>query len=171
MKFFDKKIKSAIITFLVYALVIIEIGTLSAFRFVKGSDLYPLGYSSTKLCDTIALFGKNIGYNYLVASIVIFLCLLGYAFYVGYKRNWTVLVVLELYAILPFIGISFSYNFLYGWLTSQWSPMMTLFGLQNPGHDVGQYIFLVLVVVLIVGFWIFGKTMRARYIATHEFDY
>ena len=169
MKFAESRIKSFIYTFLVYFLVIAEMGVLSGFRFASGAaDKYGIGLTMEKV-TTLGLVGKNVGWNFVVCSFIIILGLFLFAMYMGYNRNPGGMLALVVLNLLPFIGLGFSYNFFYGYGTAQFIPAMSVFGL-HMGPRSGQIAFILIVTVLTVAFWFVGRMIRASHARKYEYD-
>ena len=169
MKFSESRIKSFIYTFLVYFLVIAEMGVLSGFRFVTGAaDKYATGTTMEKVLD-LSQVGANVGWNFVVCSFVIILGLFLFAIYMGYNRNPGGMLALVVLNLLPFLGFGFSYNFFYGYGTAQFIPAMSVFGL-HMGPRSGQIAFILVVTVLTIGFWFVGRIIRSAYAKKYEYD-
>ncbi len=157
MKFFDKKAKVGFATFFAMVLIILEFGILDGYMFTNTTE--------NGLTLSLRTIERDLGYNFVVMSIVIFVLTLAYAAFIGYKKNWGGLIGLLLIAIAPFIGQVFLYDIFYGWGTAHLLPMLTLFGLDTAGRGVQLAIFaviLVLYVVLFVIFWQVRKRHDAK---------
>ncbi|MBO6010594.1 MAG: hypothetical protein J6P71_02205 [Oscillospiraceae bacterium] len=173
MKFLEHKTKGFFYTILVGIVVFFEMTTLSGFRFVlpgSGKDK-GLGLSVEKV-SSLKLVGKNVGWQFVVVSIVIIVAILFFAWLFGYNRNPGGLAALVLLQVVPFIGLISDkiFNFFFGFLTSTLLPTMCIFGLQPADKRVGQIIFMIVVIALTVVAWLVGKRVRASYAAKYEFD-
>lgn len=173
MKFLESKTKGFLYTILVSIVVFFEMTTLSGFRSVvpgSGKDK-GLGLSVEKV-STLKLVGKNVGWQFVVVSIIIILAILLFAFLFGYNRNAGGLIALVVVQVIPFIGLISTkiFNFFFGYLTSTLLPTMAIFGLQAADKRVGQIIFMIVVIALTVAAWLVGKAVRASYASKYEFD-
>ena len=173
MKFLESKTKGFFYTVLISIVVFFEMTTLSGFRSVvpgSGKDK-GLGLTVEKV-STLKLVGKNVGWQFVVVSIVIIAAILLFAFLFGYNRNPGGLIALVFVQAVPFIGLISTkiFNFFFGYLTSTLLPAMSIFGLQAADKRVGQIIFMLIVIVLTVVAWIIGKRVRASYAAKYEFE-
>ena len=176
MKFADSKIKSGIYTFLAYVLIMFEMSILSGFRFVLlggASDKYGNGLSVDKV-STLALIGKNVGWQYVVCSILIILGMIGFAMWLGYNRNFGGVIAMVVINILPALGLIIptegAFNFFWGHGTAHLLPAMSLFGMHTSNNWVMHIIFIVVVLVLTVAGFFVGKAIRASYAAKYEYD-
>ena len=181
MKFLESKPKSLIYTILIIILIMFEMSILSGYRFVElGSvaDKYGTGMTAEKI-GTLALVGANIGWNYIVCSLLIVLGTLGFSMLLGYNRNPGGLCAIVIMNVLPAIGFFTNFNFFVGYGYGLYAPAMALFGLTykaaHPFTSVAQQctnnaIFAAIVVVLAVACWFIGYKIRAAYAAKYEFD-
>ena len=171
MKFLESRPKSAIYSFLIYVLIILEMGILSGYRFCQVTDKYIFGLTSSKLkTATLAEIGSKIGWNFIVVSCLIVLGLFGYAILLGYNRNPGGIIAIIIMNFIPFIGFATSYNVFFGYGTAQFLPAMTIFGLHT-GPRIGQIIFIFVVSVLIAAFRLLGKYIRSIYTQKYEIEY
>ncbi|NLV50415.1 MAG: hypothetical protein GXY20_06950 [Clostridiales bacterium] len=174
MKFIESKPKSFFYTILLEILVLFEMSLLSGFRFVQpgsAKDKYLNGTTVEKI-GSLKLMGANVGWNYIVCSVLIIVIMLIFAFVLGYNRNPGGLYAMLLMNILPFIGLFWAYNFFWAFGTSAFAPAMTIFGLQkNGGNTLGQSLFIIAVLILLVVVWLIGKKVRAEYAKKYEFDF
>lgn len=173
MKFMDSKIKNCVYTFLMYLVVMFEMSVLSGFRFVTGAaDKYGNGLSAEKV-GTLKLVGANIGWNYIVCSVIIILAMFGFALWIGYNRNFGGVIGMIFINLLPFLGLiipnTACYNFFWGYGTAHFLPAMSLFGMHT-GGKVPQIIFIAVVLVLTVVFFFIGKAIRAKHAEKYEYD-
>jgi hypothetical protein len=146
-------------------------GILSGYRFCEVTDKYLFGLSTSKLkTATLANVGSVVGWNFIVVSCIIILCLFGYSFLMGYNRNPGGMIALLFLNFAPFLGFAFSYNTLYGFGTAQFLPAMTLFGIHT-GSRASQVVFIIAVSVLIVAFWFLGKYVRSIYARKYEIEF
>ena len=173
MKFMDSKIKNCVYTFLVYLVVMFEMSVLSGYRFATGvADKYGTGITAEKI-NTLSLVGKNIGWNFVVCSVLIILAMFAFAIWIGYNRNFGGIVGMVVINLLPFLGLIIPgtgvYNFFWGYGTAHFLPAMSIFGLQNAGK-VPQIIFILAVLVITVVCFFIGKSIRAKHAAKYEYD-
>jgi len=176
MKFADSKVKSGIYTFLVFILIMFEMSVLSGFRFVfpgGAADKYGNGLSMEKVAD-LQLIGKNVGWNYVVCSILIILGMIGFALWLGYNRNWGGVVALVVVNLLPILGLVIPnekcFNFFWGYGTAHLLPTMSLFNMHLSQSWVTHIIFIVVVLVITVAAFFVGKAIRASYAKKYEYD-
>ncbi len=176
MKFADSKIKSGIYTFLIFVVVMFEMSVLSGFRFVLAGgakDKYANGLSVEKV-STLKLIGENVGWNYVVCSILIIVAMIGFAMWLGYNRNWGGVVAMVVINLLPILGIVIgtegAFNFFWGYGTAHLLPTMALFGLHASTNWIMHIIFIVAVLVLTVAGFFVGKAIRASYAKKYEYD-
>lgn len=176
MKFADSKIKSGIYTFLIFVVVMFEMSVLSGFRFVLAggaADKYGNGLTVEKV-STLALVGKNVGWNYVVCSILIILGMIGFAIWLGYNRNWGGVVAMVVINLLPILGLVIptegAFNFFWGYGTAHLLPTMALFGMHTSTNWIMHIIFIVVVLVLTVAGFIVGKAIRSSYAKKYEYD-
>ena len=176
MKFADSKIKSGIYTFLAFILIMFEMSVLSSFRFVfagGAADRYGNGLSLEKV-GTLELIGENLGWNYVVCSILIILGMIGFAMWLGYNRNWGGVVALVVVNLLPLLGLIIPtekcFNFFWGYGTAHLLPTMALFGMHLSRNWIMHIIFIVVVLALTVAGFFVGKAIRASYAKKYEYD-
>ena len=173
MKFMDSKIKNCVYTFLAYLVVMFEMSVLASYRFVTGAaDKYGTGLSAED-ASTLKEIGENIGWNYVVCSVLIILAMFGFALWIGYNRNFGGVIGMVVINLIPFLGLiipsTACYNFFWGYGTAHFLPAMSIFGLQNAGK-AGQIIFIFAVLILTVAFFFIGKAIRAKHAAKYEYD-
>ncbi|MDR0859173.1 MAG: hypothetical protein LBN97_09095 [Oscillospiraceae bacterium] len=188
MKMTTSKPRAAIYSFLMYFLVIAELGILSGYRFVfpdpggaNGAAIGLTGLSSKNPVYDLAQVGREIGWNFVTASVLVIIAVLAYAFWLGFHRNWGGGGVLAIMNILPLVGLTnvgdnnvFAFFWCYG--TSHLLPAMSILGLQTngnmyePASRVPQVLFVVVFFVLTVAAWIAGTRYRAWYAEKYEFD-
>ena len=173
MKFLEHKTKGFVYTFLISIVIFFEMTTLSGFRFVVPGSAKDKGLGlSVEKVSSLKLVGKNVGWQFVVVSIIIIVAILFFSALFGYNRNPSGMIAIVLMQCFPFIGLISPkiFNFFFGYLTSTLLPTMCIFGLQSADKRVGQIIFmLVLIALTIVAFFI-GKAIRASYAAKYEFD-
>lgn len=176
MKFADSKIKSGIYTFLAFILIMFEMSVLSSFRFVLqggAADKYGNGLSVEKVA-TMELIGKNVGWQYVVCSILIILGMIGFAMWLGYNRNWGGVVALVVVNLLPMLGLVLpsekAFNFFWGYGTAHLLPTMAIFGMHTSTNWIMHIIFIAVVLVLTVAGFFVGKAIRASYAAKYEYE-
>ena len=176
MKFADSKIKSGIYTFLVFILIMFEMSILSGFRFVfagGAKDRYGTGLSLDKVAN-VELLGKNLGWNYIVCSILIIAAMIGFALWLGYNRNFGGVVAMVIVNLLPILGLVIGtekcFNFFWGYGTAHFLPTMALFGMHLNRSWIVHIIFIVVVLALTVGGFFVGKAIRAVHAAKYEYD-
>lgn len=174
MKFIESKPKTLIYTILIYIFVLFEMGILSGFRFVEFTDKYVNGLTVEKV-GTLAQLGANVGWNYVVCSILLILGMWGYSMLLGYNRNPGGLISIVIMNVLPLIGLFFSFNFFIGFGYSHYTPTMALIGLTKcttHGQQIANnLIFAGIVTLLCVAAWFIGYKIRASYAAKYEFDF
>ncbi len=174
MKFADSKVKSCIYTFLIYLVVMFEMSVLSGLRFVTGeADKYGNGLTAeVKKVSTLKAIGENIGWNYVVCSVLIIIAMFVFAMWIGYNRNFGGVLGMIVINILPFLGLAIpsTYNFFWSYGTAHLLPAMTIFGLQNGNKLVAQIIFIAAVLVLTVVFFFIGKAIRKKHAEKYEYD-
>ncbi len=176
MKFADSKVKSGIYTFLVFVLIMFEMSVLSGFRFVfEGckADRYGTGVTVDKV-GTIKLIGENLGWNYVVCSILIILGMIGFAMWLGYNRNWGGVVAMVVINLLPILGLVIPnekcFNFFWGYGTAHFLPTMSLFGMHLNRNWIIHIIFIIVVLVLTVLGFFAGKAIRKKHAEKYEYD-
>lgn len=157
MKFFDKKLKVGLSTFFVMVLIILEFGILDGYHF-----------TSEGLSITIKNLNKDLGYNYIVMSIIIYVLTVGYSVYIGYKKNWGGLIGQLAIAACPLIGFAFMtsvpviYNILFGWGTAHLIPALTVMNLHTARGGVLFAIFAAVFAIYAVA-WYIGFLARKHY--------
>lgn len=149
MKFFDKKLKVGLSTFFVMVVIILEFGILDEFRFTSQTE--------NGLTIVINNLQKNLGMNFVVMSILIFVASVAYCCFLGYKKNWAGIIGMEVIAVAPFIGMLFMYDVFFGWGTAHILPMLTLMGLHTASQGVLLAIFAAIAVLYLAGWLIFRK--------------
>ena len=175
MKFIESKPKSLIYTILIYVFVIFEMGVLSAYRFVEyGSEADKcMGMSASKVTN-LAAVGTNIGWNFIVWSVLLILGIWGFCMLMGYNRNPGGLIAVGIMNIVPLIGLVANFNFWIGYGYSIYSPAMALFGLtfckNHSQQIVNNVVFMLIVLVIAVACWFIGYRIRAAYAKKYEFD-
>lgn len=173
MKFLESRSKGFIYTILISIVVIFEMSVLSGFRFVVegGAKDKGLGLSVEKV-STLKLVGKNVGWNFVVVSIMIVLAILLFSAIFGYNKNPAGMIALVVMQVVPFLGLISSkiFNFFYGYCTATLLPTMCIFNLQASDKRVGQIIFILAMIILTVVAWIIGRNIRKSYAAKYEFD-
>ena len=175
MKFADSKIKSGIYTFLIYVVIMFEMSVLSGFRFVYAggaTDKYGNGLSVNKV-DSLKLVGEEVGWNYIVCSILIIVAMIGFALWLGYNRNWGGVVGMVVINVIPFIGLVGGegvFNFFWGYCTAHFLPAMSLFGMHTSRNWIAHVIFILVVLALTVAAFFVGKAIRAAYAKKYEYD-
>ena len=177
MKFLESKPKSLIYTMLIILLIMFEMSILSGYRFVEigsAANKYGTGMSAEKI-TSLALVGANIGWNYIVCSVLIVLGTWGFSMLVGYNRNPGGLLAIVIMNVLPAIGFFANFNFFVSYGYGIYAPAMALFGLTYNLQTKAQQcannaIFAAIVVVVAVGCWFIGYKIRANYAAKYEFD-
>lgn len=177
MKFLESKPKSLIYTMLIIILIMFEMSVLSGFRFAEigtAMDKYGTGMSAEKI-TSLALVGANIGWNYIVCSLLIVLGTWGFAMLLGYNRNPGGLCAIVIMNILPAIGFFANFNFFVSYGYGIYAPAMALFGLTynlttKAQQVTNNAIFAAIVIVVAVACWFIGYKIRAAYAAKYEFD-
>lgn len=154
MKFTEKKVKVFLVTLAVMILVTLEFGILDNFRFTNNLETYSSG-----LTLTIKNLNKDLGWNYIVMSMIVLLLYFVWAFYMGYKRNPWGLAAMVLFSLSPFIGMAVMFNVFYGWGTAYITPFMYILGLTTATRAV-QLIFFAVVTVIYPVLWFAGKAVR-----------
>ncbi|MDR0819622.1 MAG: hypothetical protein LBN43_08660 [Oscillospiraceae bacterium] len=180
---FESKFKAFVYTFLAYFLLIAEIGILSGFRFVfvdpAGRNGADIGLAGSTKGYTLDAIGAEIGWQFIVMSILLFIGVLVYCFWVGFKRQPFALAPVILIDLLPYLGLinlsepNGAFTIFWGYGTSGLLPMMSLFGLHtpdDPNNRVGVIIFFAIFAVLGVIAWFAGKQYRKAYAEKYEFD-
>ncbi|MDR2530580.1 MAG: hypothetical protein LBC65_03445 [Oscillospiraceae bacterium] len=140
----ESPLKSFVYTFLMYALAVAEIGLLSGLRFVfptpngrNGADIGLAG--STKGYELSTIFAE-VGMQFIVMSIALFVAVILYAFYLGFKRQPYGLYALVLVTVVPVLGMinlpnqgsaGGLYNIFWTYGTAGFLPLMSLFGLHH----------------------------------------
>ena len=115
-------------------------GILSGYRFVEigtVADKYGTGMSAEKI-TSLALVGANIGWNYIVCSLLIVLGTLGFSMLLGYNRNPGGLCAIVIMNVLPAIGFFANFNFFVSYGYGLYAPAMALFGLTYNLTSKGQ---------------------------------
>ena len=133
--------KSIIYTFLMYFLAIAEVGILSGFRYVNidpdGRNGTEIGLAgSTKGYELDAVLSE-VGLQFVIVSIGLFIAALAWCFYFGFKRNPYGMVTVAVMSLLPVLGLlntsepNTAFSFLWGYGTSGYLPFMALFGMHQ----------------------------------------
>jgi len=175
--------KTGLYTFLMYFLAIAEMGILSGYRFIvvnpAGKEGAQIGLQGSKLGYTLQDIGAQVGWNFITFSVIIFLAVLGYSFWIGFHRRFMGGVVLAIMNLLPLIGLTNTaepnglFTFFWSYGTAHILPFMTILGVNtpaDPNNRVGQAIVMVLFAVLTVAAWIAGRLYRNVYAEKYEFD-
>lgn len=174
LKYIESKSKSFFYTIFLYVFVLFEMGVLSGFRFCEFSDKYKNGLTFSKV-DSLTKVGENVGWNFIVCSILIILAMWGLSMLLGYNRNPGGLISLVLMNVLPVIGVFSGFNFFIGYGYSHYTPAMAIFGLTNCATRAQQItnnlLFAGIITVLCVICWFIGYRIRAAYAAKYEFDF
>jgi hypothetical protein len=168
-----------------YFLVIAELGLLSGYRFMfpvpggaNGASIGLLGLASKTPTYDLAQIGREIGWNYVTASVIVIIAVLAYVFWLGFHRNWGGGAVIAVMNALPLIGLTNVgnngvFNFFWCYGTSHLIPAMSILGLQipaDPNNRTGQIIFVCAFFLLTVAAWIAGTKYRDWYAEKYEFD-
>ena len=175
MKFVESKPKSLIYTILIYIFCLFEMGVLSAYRFVEyGSALDKcMGMSASKV-NNLAQVGTNIGWNFIVWSVLLILGIWGFCMYMGYNRNPGGLIAVAIMNVIPLIGLAANFNFWIGYGYCLYSPAMALFGMtfctSHSQQIVNNVVFAAIVLVVAVACWFIGYKIRAAYAKKYEYD-
>ena len=173
MKFLESRTKGFIYTILISIVVIFEMSILSGFRFVLEGSAKDKGFGLTvEKVSTLKLVGKNVGWNFVVCSILIILGILFFSALFGYNRNPAGMIALVVMQVVPFIGLISDkiFNFFYGYCSASFLPAMSIFGLQTTDKRAGQIIFMIVFIALTIVAWFIGKAIRASYAAKYEFE-
>ncbi len=174
MKFVDSKAKCGIYTFLIYLVVMFEMSVLSGYRFITGeADKYGNGITlEAKKAVSLKAIGENVGWNYIVCSVIIIVAMFLFAMWIGYNRNFGGVLGMIIINVIPFIGLiaPSTYNFFWSYGTAHFLPAMTIFGLHKSGSHIGQIIFIAAVLVLTVVFFFIGKAIRKKHAEKYEYD-
>lgn len=143
MSFFDKKVKSALVTILICAIYIFMFGTLTQFMH---------RVSGTLLTATTA--------NYIVFSFVYIIAWLGYSFVLGMHSNWGAVIALGVVTAYPFVGLLNQnlFDYFFGWGTAALMPALYVFKI----HDsvVATCIVLILLYALTFVLYFLGKKYK-----------
>ncbi len=175
MKFTESKPKSLIYTILIYVFCLFEMGVLSSYRFVVlGSPADKcMGMSASKVTN-LAQVGANIGWNFIVWSVLMILGIWGFCMFMGYNRNPGGLIAVAVMNIVPLIGLAANFDFWIGYGYSLFSPAMALFGMTfcttHNQQIVNNVIFAAIVLVVSAVCWFIGYRIRAAYAKKYEFD-
>lgn len=151
MKFFDKKLKVGLATFFVMILIILEFGILDGYYF-----------TTEGLSITIKKLNKDLGYNYITMSIIIYVATVFYSAYIGYHKNWGGLIAQLAIAASPFIGMIGLYNVFYGWGTAHLIPMLTILKLHTASQGVQLAVFAAIFIIYAIA-WYLGFMAKKRY--------
>ena len=183
----ESPLKAVIYTFLMYFLAIFEVGILSGFRFVvvnpAGRNGAHIGLAGSTKGYAMEAILNEIGMQFIVMSILLFLVILGYCFWMGFKRQIFAVITVAAVNLLPMIGLTNAtldtvngnglFSFFWGYGTSGMMPMMSLFGLHmpaDPSNYTGVIIFYVIFTLLAFAAWFGGKAYRKVYADKYEFD-
>ena len=176
MKLLESKSKSLIYTILIIVFLIFEMSVLSGFRFAEigtAVDKYGTGMTMEKV-TSLALIGANVGWNYIVCSLLIILGIWGYSMLLGYNRNPGGLIAIIIMNLVPMIGFAANFNFFVGYGYGIYAPAMGLLGLTHCTTKAQQItnnaIFAVIVMVVAAVCWFIGYKIRAAYAKKYEFD-
>jgi hypothetical protein len=175
--------KAGLYTFLMYFLAIAEMGILSGYRFIvvnpAGKEGAQIGLQGSKLGYSLQEIGAQVGWNYITFSVIIFVAVLAYAFWMGFHRRIAGGAVLMLMNLLPLVGLTNTasanglFTFFWSYGTAHVLPFMTVFGLNtpaDPNNRVVQIIFMVLFAILAGAAWVGGRLYRNVYAEKYEFD-
>ncbi|MGI5935455.1 MAG: hypothetical protein ACOX7I_01430 [Oscillospiraceae bacterium] len=154
MKFFDKKFKVALLTFILMVLVMFEFAVLDGYYYTNATE--------TGLTKTIKNLKKDLGYNFVTMSFVVYILSVAYSGFLGFRKNWAGLVALLLAAAFPFIGLFVGFKFFYGWGTSHLLPMLTVLKLHTASRGVQLLIFAI-VFIIYAAIWFIFRYVRKKY--------
>ena len=175
MKYAESKPKSLIYTILIYVFCLFEMGVLSSYRFVEFGSAADkcMGMSASKV-NTLAQVGANIGWQFIVWSVLLVLGIWGFCMWMGYNRNPGGLIAVGIMNVIPLIGLAGNFNFWFGYGYSLYSPAMALFGMtfctSHNQQIVNNIIFAAIVLVVSVVCWFIGYKIRAAYAKKYEYD-
>lgn len=176
MKFIESKPKSLLYTILIYVFILFEMGVLSSYRFVvfgSEADKSGTGMSMSKVTN-LSQVGSNVGWQFVVWSVVLVLGIWGFCMLLGYNRNYGGLISIGIMNVIPLIGLGANFDFWFGYGYSIYAPAMSLFGLtfcsNHQQQIVNNIVFAAIVVVVAVACWIIGYRIRAAYAKKYEYD-
>lgn len=175
MKFIESKPKSLIYTILIYIFCLFEMGVLSSYRFVTlgSANDKSMGMSMSKVTN-LATVGSNVGWNFVIWSVLLILGIWGFSMLLGYNRNPGGLIAIVIMNVVPLIGLAANFDFWFGYGYSLYSPAMALFGLtfctSHAQQIANNLIFAGIVTVIAVVCWIIGVRIRAAYAKKYEYD-
>ena len=175
MKFIESKPKSLIYTILIYIFCIFEMGNLSSYRFAEiGSAAdKSMGMTMSKVTN-LATVGSNVGWNFVVWSVLLILGIWGFSMLLGYNRNPGGLIAIIIMNVVPLIGLAANFNFWFGYGYCIYAPAMSLFGMTfcttHSQQIVNNIVFALIVTVIAVICWIIGLRIRAAYAKKYEYD-
>jgi len=187
---FESKFKAIVYSFLMYFLVIAELGILSGFRFAvvqpDGKNGLDIGLQGIRVGieGSVAAYASNripvsIGWNFIVMSILLFVAAILYCFYLGFKKQVAGGITIVAMNLLPIVGLvntsepNMLFSFFWSYGTSGVLPLMSLMGLHlpaDPNNRIGQIIFMIAFAVLCAVAWALGRVYRISYAAKYEFD-
>jgi hypothetical protein len=175
--------KTGLYTFLMYFLVIAEMGILSGYRFVVvnpiGKEGAQIGLQGSKLGYSLQEIGAQVGWNFITFSVIVFVAVLGYSFWIGFKRRISGGVVLALMNLIPLVGLTNTaepngvFTFFWSYGTAHMLPLMTILGVntpKDPNNRVAQIAVMVAFALLTGAAWVAGRLYRNVYAEKYEFD-
>jgi len=154
MKFFDKKFKVALVTFILLVLVMFEFAALDGYYYTNATE--------TGLSIEVKNLKKDLGYNFITMSFIVYILIVAYSGFLGFKKNWAGLIALLLTAAFPFIGLFAGYKFFYGWGTAHLLPMLTVLKLHKVSRGAQLLIFAI-VFVIYLAVWLIFRFVRKKY--------
>ncbi|MDR3149996.1 MAG: hypothetical protein LBT88_08335 [Oscillospiraceae bacterium] len=182
-KIYESIPKAIVYTFLIYFLAIAELGILSGFRFdivtPGGKNGAAIGLMGSTKGYELARIGAEVGWQFVVMSVLLFCGAIGYCFWMGFHRQIWGAVTVVVVNLLPMVGLVNTtepnglYSFFWGYGTSGVLPFMSLFGLHmpsDPNNRIGQIIFMIVFAILCAAGWFVGKAYRKSYARKYEFD-
>jgi len=180
---FESTPKAIIYTFLMYFLAIAELSVLSGLRYIVpvpgGTNGADIGLTGSTKGYSLAAIGSQVGWQFVTMSILLFLAVLGFSFWMGFKRQIAGGATLVIMNLLPLVGLANTsaankaFTFFWSYGTGALIPFMALFGLHtpaDPNNRTGQIAFMVVFAVLTAIAWIAGKAYRKVYAEKYEFD-
>jgi uncharacterized membrane protein len=187
---FESKFKAIVYSFLMYFLLIAELGILSGLHFAvvdpSGKNGLDIGLEGIRVGieGSIAAYASNriptaIGWNFIIMSILLFAGAIGYCFFLGFKKQIFGGATIVVMNLLPLVGLINTsepnglFTFFWGYGTSGVLPLMSLIGLHlpaDPNNRTTQAIFMVVFALLCVVGWILGRIYRRSYAEKYEFD-
>ncbi len=175
MKFFNGTATTVIYTILIYVFCLFEMGVLSSYRFVVFGSAADkcMGMSMSKVTN-LAQVGANVGWQFVVWSVVMVLGIWGFCMFMGYNRNPGGLIAVAVMNLIPLIGLGANFDFWFGYGYSLYSPAMALFGMtfcnSHSQQITNNIIFMAIVLVVSVACWFIGYRIRAAYAKKYEYD-